>query len=181
MPISPLEIGKTNAKIGTYQYTAKRLSGLRLVIPVAAGVTEVTNNRLVSIQQVNSTKELVAVIAPSAIASHTLVGFGVLEESLQGVGADSVSPTPNTFKDGDTVVVLRDPSNVYMIDVDPANIPVNGIGTAYMDLRGRLSSVVGGGNRLLNGAVFVGVPGLQLSGQLKKDTAFYQLQTMLEP
>ena len=181
MPIPSVKIAETNPKVDTFQYTAKRVAGLRLVIPVAAGVSSVSNNRIVSIQEVNATKELVAVISPVAIASHTLIGWGVLENALQSGGTGSISPTPNTYIDGDTVVVLRDPDSVYMIDVDSSNVPTHGIGTAYIDAQGRLSSSSAGSNLLVSGSVYTGVPGLQLSNQLKLNTVFYQMFTCLEP
>lgn len=181
MPIPSLKISETNPKTGTFQNTAVRVSGLRLIIPPGAGVTEVSNNRIVSIQERNSSKEIVAVISPVAISGYTLIGWGVLEEALQSGGSGSIAPTPNTFVDGDTVVVLREIEAVYMIDVDPSNVPTHGIGTAYVDAQGRLSSSSAGSNRLISGSVFSGVAGLQLSGQLKKDCLFYQPFTSLEP
>ena len=181
MPIPSVKIAETNPKVDTYQYTAKRVAGLRLVIPVAAGVSSVSNNRIVSIQEVTATKELVAVVSPVELASHKLIGWGVLENALQSGGNGSIAPTPNTFVDGDTVVVLRDPDNVYMIDNDPSNVPTHGIGTAYIDAQGRLSSSSAGSNLLISGSVYTGVPGLQLSNQLKLNCVFYQMFTCLEP
>lgn len=181
MPIPSVKIAETNPKVDTYQYTAKRVAGLRLHIPSAAIVTEVTNNRIVSIQERNTTKELIAVISPVAISGYTIIGWGVLENALQSGGNGSIAPTPNTFVDGDTVVVLRDPDNVYMIDNDPSNVPTHGIGTAYIDAQGRLSSSSAGSNLLISGSVYTGVPGLQLSNQLKLNCVFYQMFTCLEP
>lgn len=181
MPISPIKIGETNPKNGTFQYASKRLAGLTLVIPEAAGVDSVSNNRIVSIQEKNSDKTLYAVISPVAISGHTIIGWGVLEESLQSGGNGSIAPEPNTYVDGDTVTVLRDPQNVYMIDVDPSNVPTHGIGTAYIDAQGRLSSSNAGSNLQISGSVFSGVVGIQLSGQLKDDCIFYQMFTSLEP
>ena len=181
MPIPSVKIAETNPKVDTFQYTAKRVAGLRLVIPVAAGVSSVSNNRIVSIQEVTATKELVAVVSPVELASHKLIGWGVLENALQSGGNGSIAPTPNTFVDGDTVVVLRDPDNVYMIDNDPSNVPTHGIGTAYIDAQGHLSSSSAGSNLLISGSVYTGVPGLQLSNQLKLNCVFYQMFTCLEP
>ena len=181
MPIPSLKISETNPKGDTYQYTSKRIAGLRLVIPQAAGVSSISNNRIVSIQEVTATKELVAVVSPVQIANHILIGWGVLENALQSGGSASIAPDPANYVDGDTVVVLRDPDNVFMIDVDPSNTPTHGIGTAYIDAKGRLSSSSAGSNLLISGAVFSGVPGLQLSGQLKTNCVFYQMFTCLEP
>jgi len=180
MPISPQRVGSTAPKTGTFQYGAKRLAGIPLKIPGAAGVSSVSNRRIVSLQ-VDASNVLYAVVSPVALASHTIVGWGVLEEALQSNGVNSIAPTPNNFEDGDTVVVLRDPNEVYMIDVDPSHVPTEGINTAYLDVQGRLSSVSGGSNLALLGSVFSATPGNQLSGQLAEDTKFYQLYTALKP
>lgn len=180
MPIPAQTIGATSPKSGTFQYNAVRLAGLTLKIPDAAGVSSVSNRRIVSIQQ-DANENLFAVVSPVALASHTIVGWGVLEEALQAGGLSSIAPTPNNFVDGDTVVVLRNPSDVYMIDYDPSNEPTDGVASAYLDTQGRLSSSSAGDNIALQGAVFQGVPGQQMSSQLATNTRFYQLYTPLKP
>lgn len=180
MPIPFQTVGSTAPKTGTYQYDAKRLAGIQLKIPVAAGVSSVTNRRIVSLQQ-DSDNVMYAVISPVALASHDLVGWGVLEEALQSNGLASIAPNPNTFVDGDLVTVLRDASEVYMIDYDPSNAPVEGINAAYLDEQGRLSSSSAGSNLALLGSVFTATPGQQLSNQLATSTKFYQLYTALKP
>lgn len=180
MPVPYQTIGSTSPKTGTFQYDAKRLAGIPLKIPVAAGVSSVSNRRIVSLQQ-DSDNVLYAVVSPIALASHEIVGWGVLEEALQSNGLASISPDPNTFVDGDLVTVLRDPNEVYMIDYDPSNAPTEGINTAYLDVQGRISSVSSGNNIALLGAVFTATAGQQLSGQLAENTKFYQLYTALKP
>lgn len=180
MPIVNQAIGQTSPKTGTYQRTAKRMQGVELIIPVAAGVSYVTNNRIVSLQE-DTQGNLYAVVARTAIASHTLVGWGVLEEALQSGGNTAIAPTPNQFVDGDTVVVLRDPTDVYMIDFDPSNEPTSGIGTAYLDIQGRLTSVSGSGNKALQGSVFESIPAREMSNQLKSGCKFYQLLSPIVP
>lgn len=179
MPIPSQNIGATAPKSGTFQWSAKRYAGIPLKIPVAAGVSSVTNRRIVSLQQ-DASGNLFAVVSPIAIAAHTIIGWGVLEEALQAGGLSSIAPTPNTYVEGDLVVVLRDPEEVYMIDMDPSNAPTSGIGTAYMDMQGRVSSVSSGSNLALAGSVFTSVPGAQLSSQLASNTRFYQLYTALK-
>lgn len=180
MPINNQAIGQTNPKSGTYQRTVSRMQGLQLKIPEAAGVDFVTNNRIVSIQQ-DTEGNMYAVVARAAIADHILIGWGVLEEALQSGGNTAIAPTPNQFVDGDTVVVLRNPLDVYMIDVDPSNIPTMGIATAYLDIQGRLSSVSGSGNIALEGSVFDSIPAREMSNQLKDGCLFYQMNTPLQP
>lgn len=180
MPIAAQKIGETEPKNGTYQYSIHRIQGIPLKIPVAAGVTSVSNNRIVSIQQ-DASAVMYAVISPVALASHTIIGWGVLEEALQSGGVSSIAPSPNTYVDGDLVTVLRYVEEVFQIDYDPSNPPTLGIQTAYLDVQGRLSSVSGGSNLALLGAVFSSVPGRQMANQLKSGCYYYQLYTPLKP
>lgn len=180
MPINNQAIGSTNPKTGTYQRTVTRMQGVELKIPVASGVTKVPNNRIVSLQQ-DTEGNMYAVVARAAIAGHTLVGWGVLEQALQSGGISSISPNPNEFVDGDTVTVLRDPVDIYMIDFDPSNPPVQGIGTAYLDAKGRLSAVSSGGNIALEGAVFDSIPAREMANQLKDGCLFYQMLSPVKP
>lgn len=185
MPVGNQAIGSTAAKSGTLQYVGKRLQGLPLVVPSACtsltGVAYVTNRRIVSIQQKDSNGLLYAVVSPVAISGYKIVGWGVLEEALQSGGLASIAPTPNTYVDGDIVTVLCDTDDVYMIDGDGSNTPTNGIGTAYMDAAGRITSVSSGSNLLLGGAVFTGLIGNQLSGQLASGCVFYRMYSPLKP
>lgn len=172
MPIPNQTIGSTAPKSGTLQFIATRLQGLTLKFGPSAGVTEIPNTRIVSIQEETATKKMFAVVSPIALAGHTIIGWGVLEESLQSGGVASIAPTPNNYKAGDTVTVLTGLEDVYMIDVDPDNIPANGIAVAYLDLQGRLTS--DDTTYKLNGAVFTAVPGVQLSNQLKTNSKLFR-------
>lgn len=176
MPIVNQNVGATSPKTGTFQFSAKRYAGVTLKIPTASVVTSITTRRLVSLQE-DTNQNLVAVPYPAALVGYTIVGWGVLEEALQSGGLASIAPTPNTLVDGDTVVVLRDPDAVCMVDVDPSNKPTEGIGTAYMDVQGRITSVSSGANIALAGAVFKSVPGPQMSSQLAASTVFYMMYT----
>ena len=180
MPIANQQIGSTQPKSGTYQNSAKRIQGIPLKIPVAAGVSSVSNNRIVSLQ-VDANNVMYAVISPVALALHTLIGWGVLEEALQSGGLSSIAPTPNTFVDGDLVTVLSSVAETYMIDYDPSNAPTEGIATAYLDVQGRLSSSAAGSNLALKGAVFSAVPGRQMANQLKSGCKFYQMESPIVP
>lgn len=180
MPAVNQNVGATSPKSGTFQYSSKRLAGVTLKIPTASVVTSITTRRIVSLQE-DANQNLVAVPYPAALAGYTLVGWGVLEEALQSGGLASIAPNPNALVDGDTVTVLRDPSDVCMVDVDPSNLPTEGIGTAYMDVQGRITSVSSGANIALSGSVSKSVPGPQLTSQLAANTVFYQLYTPLKP
>lgn len=173
MPIPNQTIGSTTPKSGTLQFQATRLQGLTLKIPVGVGIpTSIPNGRIVSIQEENATKKMFAVLSPSPLAGHTIIGWGVIEESLQSGGVDSIAPTPNNFKNGDTVTVLTGLEDVFAVDVDPDNIPANGIAVAYLDIAGRLTS--DDTTFKLNGAVFTSVPGVQLSNQLKSNAKYFR-------
>lgn len=180
MPNPSQAIGQTAPKSGTYQRTISRMQGVSLIIPAAAIVTSVSNNRIVSLQE-DANGKMWAVIARTAYNSMIIVGWGVLEEALQAGGVSSIAPSPNTFVDGDIVTVLRNIEDVYMIDYDPSNPPTDGIGTAYIDVQGRLTSVSSGSNLAVKGAVFNSIPGREMSNQLKTNTKFYQLYTPLSP
>lgn len=180
MPTPNQPIGATAPKSGTFQRDVHRLQGVPLKIPAAAGVSSVSNNRIVSLQ-VDANNIMYAVISPVAIASHTVIGWGVLEEALQSQGIDSISPSPNTFKDGDTVTVLRYPMQVMQIDYDASNAPTEGIATAYLDVQGRLSSSSAGSNLALKGAVFSCNPSMEMSNQLKSGCLYYQMESPVVP
>ncbi len=180
MPITNQAIGATSPKLGTYQRTIKRMQGVEFRIPSEAGVDEVSNRRIVSLQQ-DTEGNMVAVLGYTVLAGHTIVGWGVLEEALQSGGYGSIAPEPNTFVDKDTVVVLRNPLDVYQIEFDPSNEPAYGISTAYLDVQGRLTSVSGGGNKALEGAVFNSIPAREMANQLQDGCLFYQMQSPIIP
>lgn len=180
MPIPNQAIGSTSAKSGTFQYDTHRIQGIPLKIPVAAGVTSIPNTRIVSIQT-DANNVMYAVVSPVALANHTIIGWGVLEEALQSSGISSIAPTPNTFVNGDTVTVLRYPMEVFAIDYDASNKPSLGIGTGYIDVQGRLSSVSTGDNRAVKGSIFESVPGRQMAGQLKTGCVYFQMYSPVDP
>lgn len=188
MPRGNLSIGVTNPKTGTFQFDENRIQGLTFHIPAAAGVTSCPNNRIVTLQE-DANGNRYAVLSPIAVTRAgvplTIVGWGVLEESLQSGGIGSISAEPNTYVDGDVVTVLRSVAYTYMIDYDTDNTPTVGIGTCRVDAQGRLTSAAAGGYGVapvqLSGSVFKSVPGVQMSGQLKSGCLFYQLKDALTP
>lgn len=179
MPIGNQAIGATSAKSGTLQYIKTRLQGIPLKIATGAGVTSVPNNRIVTIQVQTSTNKMFAVTGGVAESGHVIVGWGVIEEALQSGGVASIAPTPNNYSAGDLVTVLAGPDDIYAIDVDPSNIPADGIGIAYVDLQGRLTSD-DTGTTLLTGSTFTALPGIQLTGQLKANAKFFQMGSALK-
>ena len=184
MPVNNQAIGQTSPKSGTYQRTLTRMQGVTLLIPTAAVVTSVPNNRIVSLQE-DANGVMYAVVSPAAYNPCSgvmiIVGWGVLGEALQSGGVSSIAPTPNTFVDGDIVTVLRNPTDEYMIDYDPSNEPTDGIGTSYIDVQGRLSSSSAGSNKAVLGAVFNSIPGREMSNQLKDGCKFFQMYSPVAP
>lgn len=187
MPQVNQPIGQTTPKVSTLQFRETRVQGLTFHIPAAAGVSSCSNNRIVTLQE-DANGNRYAVLYPEAVIRSgvqlIVIGWGVLEEALQSGGISSISATPNTFVDGDTVTVLRDVAETYMIDYDPSNIPTVGIGTANVDVQGRLTSAAVGYAAppiALQGAVFKSVPGLQMANQRKSGTLYYQLKDALTP
>ena len=187
MPIANQQIGQTAPKVSTLQFRETRIQGLTFHIPAAAGVSSCSNNRIVTLQE-DANGNRYAVLYPEAVIRSgvqlIVIGWGVLEEALQSGGISSISPTPNTFVDGDTVTVLRDVAETYMIDYDPNNVPTVGIGTANVDEQGRLTGAAidySGPPIALQGAVFKSVPGLQMANQRKTNTLYYQMKDAVTP
>lgn len=184
MPVPSQAIGSTNPKLGTFQFDAHRFQAIPLKIPVVSGVTSVSNNRIVSLQREDSTETMYAVLSPVALSGFKIIGWGVLEEALQSGGVQSIAPNPRNYVDGDLVTVLRYPNQVYMVDIDPLNPPTIGVGTAYLDDECRLSSVSSASavtHRLVKGAVFDCVPGVQMSNQLKENCMYFQMYSTVDP
>ena len=187
MPQVNQQIGQTIPKSGTYQATLNRIDGITFLIPSNAGVSSVGVHRIVSLQEdVNG--NMYAVLGPFSMtynySAMTIVGYGVLEESLQSGGINSISPTPNTYVQGDIVTVRRGFGEVYMIDYDTTSVPSKGIAatTATIDVQGRLCGASADGtHKQVNGAIFSSVPGLQLQGQLQSGTLFYMMKDAVTP
>lgn len=176
-------IGETNAKTDTLQWEEYRVDGLTFHIPAAAGVTSCSNNRIVTLQE-DASGNRYAVLHPVAVIRNAIqlavIGFGVLENSLQSNGVSSIAPEPNTYKDGDIVTVLRMPGVTYCIDIDPANVPATGVSSCRVDAQGRLSSAIAGATIIqIYGAVYKSAPGTQMSGQLKENARFYMMRDPL--
>jgi len=172
-PIANQQIGSTQPKSGTFQWNERRIQGIPFKIGATAGVTECSNNRIVSLQE-DANGNRFAVLSNVAQAGLTIIGWGVLEEALQSSGVDSIAPSPNTFKDGDMVTVLTGQTDVFMVDIDTGNAPVLGIGTAYIDAQGRVSGLAAG-NVLLVGSIFNSTIGSQMANQQKANTVFFKM------
>jgi len=180
-----LKIGETNPKTGTMQFVAGRQAGLRLLL-TQAGVTEISNYRIMSIQE---SPDGIRYAVPGLKAAEdpndpyedlVIVGAGVLEEASQSGGITSIAPNPNNFVDGDTVTVLCFPTEAYMIEFDSTNEPDTGIASCRVNLEGKLTSVAADSDNIqIQGSVFISTIGLQMANQLKTNTKFYMMKDAL--
>ena len=103
----------------TYTKDGRRWTGLPLKF--LTGPVEITNRRIVTIQQETATKKLVVVPGVLAIALYTIICIGVLEQSGQTGLTGSESATGQAFNEGDLVTVLSSYDDIYMIDIDSGN------------------------------------------------------------
>ena len=194
MPQFIQNISETSPKEGTFQYDGSRIAGLTLKLP--SGVTEVSNRRIVSIQESSAGVQYavpgVLAFTEKAAQGTTpavkmkVLAVGVLEYALQSGGIDSIAPDATSLKDGDKVVVLSNPAHVYMVDYVSGSKPGTGKGditdstgaVCRVDNAGRLTSAASTTTAPKGdvfGSVFDSVPGEQLSNQLKDGSLFYRL------
>lgn len=181
-----LPIGSTNPKIGAVQYDARRIDGVSLLInPNATDVDDgVVIGTICTLQEDPDTHKQYCVTGLAAIAvddySNTMkiLGTGVLEISSQS-GINGIAPATGLYKTGDSVTFARSVDQVDMCPVDQSNAIDStnlGIGAAYVTLAGKLAKTNASSAVLFTaGAVFLGVPSLQMKGQLKTGYAFVRI------
>lgn len=178
MPGFPLGIGQTNPKRGAVQYDARRIDGVKFVIPTAAGVTSAPVGSIVTLQE-NASKTQVIVLGAAAYApdeydTYAIIGVGFLEAATQS--SSSVNQTTGSFADGDYVAMISDVNTVVMSPVKTGKEPAAG-GAAYITPAGTFSNA-SSGNVAFPGEVFYGTPGIQNTGQLKTGYAFARLKSV---
>lgn len=176
MPKPNLSLNETNPKTMTYVKDARRWTGLPLVD--YSGPIEITNRRIVTVQQETATKKLVVIPGLVGKVGYSVVSVGVLEQAGQTGLSGSESATGQLFNTGDLVTVLASYDDVYMIDIDAANAPADGVGLCRVDAQGRLTSVVEdlpNGIKSFYGSVWTGVGGFELKNQLLPNTRFVRL------
>lgn len=181
MPSGALQINRTNSKTGTYVRDGRRWTGIPLKFSDAATPVPITNRRIVTIVEETATKKLFAVPGTHTdLTGHTLiVPTAVLEQAGQTGLTGSESADGQIFNEGDLVTVLVEPTDVYMVDYDPSNIPAPGLATCRVDDQGRLTSVVAGtGIEDFEGSNWSGVGGFELKGQLMDETRFIFLNRL---
>ena len=175
MPGIALGIGATNPKRGAVQYDARRIDGVKFVIPSGAGVTSAPIGSLVTLQESDDAKQVIVLgAAPLTVGSteYAIIGVGFLEAASQA--NSQVDQTAGVYEDGDYVAMISDVSVVAMSPVKTGETPTAG-GAAYITPAGEISNA-SSGNVAFPGEVFYGTPGIQTSGQLKTGYAFARLK-----
>jgi hypothetical protein len=176
MPGMPLGIGQTNPKQGAVQWDARRIDGVKFVIPTAAGVTAAPIGSVVTLQENSAGKQVIvlgaAVYDPGSDA-YAIIALGFLEAATQVESA--INQTVGQYADGDYVCMISDIDAVASVPAD-TSAPDAG-GTAYITAAGKLSSSSSSAVAF-PGTVWYGTPGIQNTGQLKTGNIFARLASV---
>lgn len=177
MPGVRLGIGETNPKRGAVQFDARRIDGVKFVIPTAAGVTSAPIGSVVTLQEDSAGKQVIVLGAAaytSGSDTYAIIAIGFLEAATQA--DSSINQTVGEYTDGDYVCMISDVAAVAAVPYDTNHKPSAG-GTAYITAAGLLSSS-NSGTVAFPGALWYGTPGVQNSGQLKTGYAFARLASV---
>lgn len=176
MPGMPLGIGQANPKQGAIQWDARRIDGVKFVIPTAAGVTSAAIGSVVTLQE-NSAGKQVIVLGAAAYDpgsdEYAILAIGFLEAATQV--ESTINQTVGQYVDGDYVCMISDVAAVASVPKD-TSAPVAG-GTAYVTAAGKLSSSSSSAVAF-PGTVWYGTPGVQNAGQLKTGNVFARLSSV---
>ena len=179
MPGLALGIGQTNPKKGAVQFDARRIDGVKFVIPVGSGVSSAPIGSVVTLQEDSTGKQVIVLGAAPYTGPgsnvYAIIAVGFLEAASQA--NSQVNQTAGVYIDGDYVAMISDVAAVASVPYDTGNKPAVGLG-AYITPAGLLSSAAGG-NVLFVGSVWYGTPGIQNTGQLKTGYAFARLATVM--
>jgi hypothetical protein len=171
-----LGIGETNPKQGAIQWDARRIDGVKFVIPTAAGVTAAPIGSVVTLQENSAGKQVIvlgaAVYDPGSDA-YAIIALGFLEAATQVESA--INQTVGQYADGDYVCMISDLDAVASVPAD-TSAPDAG-GTAYITAAGKLSSSSSSAVAF-PGTVWYGTPGIQNTGQLKTGNIFARLASV---
>jgi hypothetical protein len=178
MPGLTLGIGATNPKQGAVQWDARRIDGVKFVIPTAAGVSAAPIGSVVTLQEDSAGKQIIVLGAAAYTGpgsdEYAIIAVGFLEAATQVESA--INQTVGQYADGDYVCMISDVSAVAMVPYESGLAPDAG-GTAYITAAGELSS----SNTdavAFPGTVWYGTPGIQNTGQLKTGYAFARLASV---
>jgi hypothetical protein len=178
MPGFTLGIGETNPKQGAVQWDARRIDGVKFVIPTAAGVSTAPIGSIVTLQEDSSGKQLIVLGAAAyegpGSDTYAIIALGFLEAATQV--ESTIDQTVGQYADGDYVCMISDVDAVAMVPYDTDDKPGAGIGN-YVTPAGLLSNS-GSSNVAFPGTVWFGTPGIQNTGQLKTGYAFARIATV---
>jgi hypothetical protein len=177
MPGMPLGIGQTNPKQGAVQWDARRIDGVKFVIPTAAGVSAAPIGSVVTLQEDSTGKQVIVLGAAAyepASEAYAIIAIGFLEAATQVESA--INQTVGEYADGDYVCMISDIDAVASVPYDTTDKPGAGIGN-YVTPAGKLADS-SSGNVAFPGTLWYGTPGIQNTGQLKTGYAFARLSSV---
>ena len=178
MPGLTLGIGETNPKQGAVQFDARRIDGVKFVIPTGAGVSSAPIGSVVTLQEDSAGKQVIVLgaAAYTGLGSDTyaIIALGFLEAATQAESA--INQTVGVYKDGDYVCMISDVAAVASVPYDTNYKPAAGISN-YITPDGLLSNS-SGSNVAFPGTVWYGTAGVQNTGQLKTGYAFARLSAV---
>ena len=99
MPGVRLGIGETNPKRGAVQFDARRIDGVKFVIPTAAGVDSAPIGSVVTLQEDSAGKQVIVLGAAaytSGSDTYAIIAIGFLEAATQGI-LQSIRLSANTL------------------------------------------------------------------------------------
>jgi hypothetical protein len=178
MPGLTLGIGQTNPKQGAVQWDARRIDGVKFVIPTAAGVSVAPIGSVVTLQEDSSGKQVIVLGAAAyegpGSDTYAIIALGFLEAATQVESA--INQTVGQYADGDYVCMISDVAAVASVPYDTNHKPGVGISN-YVTPAGLLSNS-SSSNVAFPGTVWYGTPGVQNTGQLKTGYAFARIATV---
>ena len=178
MPGMTLGIGETNPKRGAVQWDARRIDGVKFVIPSAASVSAAPIGSVVTLQEDSSGKQVIVLGAAAYTGpgsdTYAIIAIGFLEAATQVESL--ISQAVGEYADGDYVCMISDIDAVAMVPYDTNHKPGVGISN-YVTPAGLLSNSASS-NVAFPGTVWYGTPGIQNTGQLKTGYAFARIATV---
>jgi hypothetical protein len=178
MPGFPLSIGSANPKQGAVQWDARRIDGVKFVIPTGAGVSVAPIGSVVTLQEDSSGKQVIVLGAAAYTGpgsdTYAIIALGFLEAATQAESA--INQTVGQYADGDYVCMISDIDAVASVPYDTNHKPGVGISN-YITPAGLLSNS-GSSNVAFPGTVWYGTPGVQNTGQLKTSYAYARLSAV---
>lgn len=178
MPGLTLGIGQANPKQGAVQWDARRIDGVKFVIPTAAGISAAPIGSVVTLQEDSAGKQIIVLGAAAYTGpgsnEYAIIAIGFLEAATQVKSA--VNQTVGEYADGDYVCMVSDLDAVAMVPGVVGTLPDAG-GTAYVTAAGKLSSS-NTSAVAFPGSVWYGTPGIQNTGQLKTGYVFARLSSV---